>query len=87
MSNRPSNVEILFFARENGARELHRSWRDNMLEQGRQVPPGRMKWETLSEQDKELDFEIANDLYQDFYTWLKEHYPKDNDLIRSDEDE
>lgn len=37
------------------AQEVHGAWRDGMLEQGREVAPERMAWETLSEQDKALD--------------------------------
>jgi hypothetical protein len=37
------------------AQEVHAAWRDGMLDQGRQVAPERMMWDTLSEQDKALD--------------------------------
>ena len=69
----PSSLEIFKFAESNGAQELHRSWRDNMLEQEREVSSERMEWDTLPRKDKQLDLRIANDLYQDFYTWLRGH--------------
>lgn len=37
---------------------IHRVWRDTMLSQGRPVAPERMQWDTLSEQDRELDAAI-----------------------------
>lgn len=43
-------------------RAVHRAWRDGMLEAGRRVAPRRMAWDTLSEQDKELDEFIARRL-------------------------
>jgi hypothetical protein len=59
------------FAELNGAHEVHRSWRDNMLEQSRSVSKERMDWDTLSEQDKALDYLISRDVIRDFVIWLK----------------
>lgn len=39
--------------------DVHREWRDGMLFQDRAVAPERMKWETLSSQDRALDDRIA----------------------------
>jgi len=44
-------------------RDVHAAWRDGMLAQGREVAPERMRWETLSEQDRELDDGIAAALH------------------------
>lgn len=54
-----TEAEVYHFLRTDGAKAVHRQWRDSMLAQGREVAPERMEWETLSEQDKHLDFEIA----------------------------
>lgn len=65
--------QLLGFALNNGAREVHRSWRDNMLHQGRAVSEERMNWETLSEYDKILDRQIAFDVIRDFVVWAEAH--------------
>ena len=44
------------------ARAVHAAWRDGMLAQGRPVAPNRMKWETLSEEDRVLDMCIAENV-------------------------
>lgn len=41
------------------AQEVHAAWRDGMIQQGREVAPQRMEWDTLSEQDQALDKYIA----------------------------
>ena len=64
---------IIQFIELNGAREVHRSWRDNMLLQGRYVDNDRMDWDTLSTEDKELDRAIAHDIITDFMVWLEAH--------------
>jgi hypothetical protein len=40
-------------------RDVHREWRDGMLAQGREVAPERMAWDTLTQQDRDLDERIA----------------------------
>jgi hypothetical protein len=45
-------------------RSVHAAWRDGMLRQGREVAPERMAWETLTQQDRELDDWIAARLSQ-----------------------
>lgn len=40
-------------------RDIHREWRDGMLAQGRAVAPERMAWDTLDQQDRDLDDGIA----------------------------
>jgi hypothetical protein len=45
-----------------GAKIVWQAWRDNMIRQGRYVPEERMSWETLPEQDKELDESIYEDV-------------------------
>jgi hypothetical protein len=65
-----SDVTLLQFAQTNGARELHRSWRDTMLAQGREVyPPERLEWNTLPVEDKALDAQCSFDVLRDFATW------------------
>lgn len=44
------------------AQEVHAAWRDGMLNQNRPVAQERMTWDTLSEQDKELDKYIGQRL-------------------------
>ena len=43
-------------------RAVHTAWRDAMLEQGRPVASERMRWTTLSNEDKMLDHNIAERL-------------------------
>jgi hypothetical protein len=38
---------------------VHAAWRDGMLAQGREVAPERMAWDTLTQQDRDLDDGIA----------------------------
>jgi hypothetical protein len=40
-------------------RDVHAAWRDGMLGQHRAVAPERMAWDTLSQQDRDLDEAIA----------------------------
>jgi hypothetical protein len=68
-----SDEYIAGFASLDGCRELHRSWRDNMLQQGRVVSETRMSWGTLSAEDKQLDQNIAYDVVRDFVTFLMGH--------------
>lgn len=65
--------EIIQFIETNSAREVHRSWRENMLLQGRSVDSDRMDWNTLSAEDRELDKAIAHDVITDFMVWLEAH--------------
>lgn len=44
------------------AKEVHAAWRDGMLNQGREVAPERMEWDTLSDADKRLDRYIGERL-------------------------
>jgi hypothetical protein len=46
---------MLMIGKEHLGREVWAAWRDGMLEQGREVAPERMDWDTLSEQDRALD--------------------------------
>jgi hypothetical protein len=64
---------IKSFSILNGATEVHRVWRDTMIFQGREVSESRMKWETLSKQDKTLDATIAEKVIWDFITWAMSH--------------
>lgn len=56
-----------------GAPEVHRAWRDVMLEQKRNVTTERMEWRLLSTQDKYLDEEIASAIVEDFLVWYFAH--------------
>ena len=58
------------FAKANGGREVHRSWRDTMLRQGRNVPEVRMVWEELPMYDRNLDCTISKDAILDYTTWV-----------------
>lgn len=62
--------QIARFAFGNGRREVHRSWRDTMLSQNREVSNDRMSWETLSPLDKLLDEQISFDVIKDYSTWV-----------------
>ncbi len=61
---------IEWFARMNGAQEVHRAWRDRMLEQSRTVTTERMIWDGLDEQDRDLDRLISLDVLRDYSTWV-----------------
>lgn len=61
------------FAKANGAMEVHRSWRDRMLAQGRNVDDDKMTWEGLSVRDQILDEVIAFDVIRDFVIWYNAH--------------
>lgn len=58
------------FAATQGAKVVHASWRDHMLEQGREVSSERMQFDTLSDQDRELDYHIAFDVLKAYYDWI-----------------
>ena len=58
------------FAKANGGREVHRSWRDTMLRQGRNVPEVKMVWEELPMYDRNLDCTISKDAILDYTTWV-----------------
>ncbi len=66
---RELDKKLDWFCKNNGAQEVHRSWRDNMLAQDRWVDAIRIKWDTLPEIDKLLDEKIAKDVIQDFLAW------------------
>jgi hypothetical protein len=55
-------TQMLMIGSTRLAQEVHAAWRDAMLEQGRQVPPERMHWDSLSALDKALDHFIAERL-------------------------
>jgi hypothetical protein len=65
-----TNEVLTEFANENGGREVHRSWRDTMLEQGRHVRPELMEWDALSAEDRTLDCAISAAVLIDFRAWL-----------------
>lgn len=56
-----------------GAPEVHRVWRDVMLEQARTVGTERMDWHGLPAQDKYLDEKIASAVVLDFLIWFFAH--------------
>jgi hypothetical protein len=64
----PSLREELF-ATNAGGREVHRSWRDHMLAQSRDVAEQRMTWETLDPLDQALDNAIALDVIRCWLRW------------------
>jgi hypothetical protein len=64
----PSLREELF-ATTDGGREVHRSWRDHMLAQSRDVAEQRMTWETLDPLDHALDNAIALDVIRCWLRW------------------
>ncbi len=73
MKENLSYVAICWFAKSDGYKEVWRSWRDNMLKQGRGVPQARMDIKTLPQEDIELDTAIAREVIQDFVEWAKSH--------------
>lgn len=66
-------INLKDFCEVNGSMELHRSWRDNMLEQDREVTESRMVYKTLAEQDKVLDAKISFDVITDFLVYCQGH--------------
>lgn len=52
------------------ARMVHRSWRDGMLEQGREVASHRMAWESLGFQDQSLDVFIGREVAREAFRLL-----------------
>ena len=68
-----SEDAIVAFVNRNGGMEVHRSWRDTMLSQGRKVKPELMVWESLPIYDQVLDRKISLDALLDFATWVQGH--------------
>ncbi len=64
---------VKWFSSTNGAAEVWRSWKDNMLAQCRNVTQERLNWDTLPQIDKELDAKIAYDVISDFLFYIKTH--------------
>jgi hypothetical protein len=69
-----NDEEVWSFAYENGGMEVHRSWRDTMLTQDREVSEKRMDWDMLDERDRELGRLIAYDVILDFPVWYNGHH-------------
>ena len=65
---------IVSFVNTNGGREVHRSWRDNMLHQGRRVKPELMEWGELPIYDQVLDRAISLDVLRDYAVWTLGHH-------------
>jgi hypothetical protein len=61
------------FTALDGAMQLWKSWRDTMIKQGREVSKERMEWDTLSDDDKILDAQVAFDVITDFMSWYMTH--------------
>jgi hypothetical protein len=59
------------FAKQQGGRVVHQAWRDAMLAQGRPVAPERLRWDTLSPADHELDGAIAYEVIVSFLAWCE----------------
>jgi len=53
---------MLQVGKERLGREVHAAWRDKMLAQGREVAPARLDWDTLEQEDRELDRYIGERL-------------------------
>ena len=68
-----SDEKIEWFASINGAMQVWKSWRDTMLEQGREIAPERIEWEHLLPRDRDLDAQIAFDVIIDFVNWALSH--------------
>jgi len=64
---------IVGFVNANGGREVHRSWRDNMLHQDRGLRIEYMEWDTLPISDQDLDRAISLDVLLDYSTWVIGH--------------
>lgn len=70
VSGKPDAGEFL----ERLAKEVHASWRDGMLKQGRPVSELRMKWETLDRLDHDLDRYIAARVQRKTLLWAARHF-------------
>jgi len=66
-------ARVIDYAAKNGSIEVHRSWRDTMIQQKRGVPDRRMVWENLDSKDKVLDAQIAYDVVKDFLVRFEAH--------------
>ena len=69
----PTPDDINEYAHANGWAEVWRSWRDTILQQGRNVDNSYMKFETLPQRDRLLDTQIAYDVINDFLAWYYSH--------------
>lgn len=60
---------ITDWAMAEGGKAVHRSWRDRMLFQNRDVTEQRKQWEALDSKDHLLDQGIALDVVLDYLRW------------------
>ncbi len=58
---------------EIGAPEVHRTWRDKMVETGLHITDERLDWRGLPAQDIHLDERIARAVAKDFLIWAFGH--------------
>ena len=61
------------FCKLDGAMEVHRAWRDKMLEQDRDVRQSQMVFDLLKSDDKELDAYIAYETIMNFCDYILTH--------------
>jgi hypothetical protein len=58
------------YAKKYGCKAIHRIWRDEMIQQKREVIKERMSWDTLPDNDKALDSKIAYEIIMDWFTYM-----------------
>lgn len=68
-----ADSELWNFCRENGARQVHKTWVDVMRQQGRHIKDQYASWDTLPDRDRVLDSNIAYETIKDFLVWLQSH--------------
>lgn len=65
---------IELYCSTSGAYQVWLSWKDGMKSQGREIKEHQEKWDTMKEEDKDLDRSIAENIIDDFLTWLAVEY-------------
>lgn len=68
-----SEDTIREFSRVNGAYEVHLTWKNTKLKQGRDIPDHQRKFSELPEQDVELDREVAFNVISDYIVYIRTH--------------
>lgn len=61
------------YAKESGAVQVWKTWRDTMLEQGREVS-SKFTRLPIPDPDMRLDARIAQDVIDDFLAWIDAHH-------------
>lgn len=61
------------FAGLDGAHDVWHAWKVKMRAQGRPIRPELEEWETVPDQDRQLDTFIAASVILDFMSWYQTH--------------